>query len=296
MYSKVVIIGAPRSGTNMLRNMLVKLKGVETWPCDEINYIWRHGNKNFESDEFTPQMATPAIKKYINKEFDKFAHASNAEIVVEKTCASSMRVGFVNEVLPDAKFIFIVRDGIDTVASAKIRWKADLDIPYLLKKARYVPLSDFPYYAFRYLKSRLYRLISKEKRVSFWGPQMNEMSKLLSQYSLTQVCALQWLKCVENSERDLSKVDSSRVLRVKYEDLTQNPEIEFKNISNFIGKQIDNDKLHSIISSVSNKNIGKGKNTLSKCDVNDLLPLIEESLIEYDYLPNDSNYLTEFSS
>ena len=44
MVQPVVIIGAARSGTNMLRDVLVKLPGVGTWPCDEINYIWRHGN------------------------------------------------------------------------------------------------------------------------------------------------------------------------------------------------------------------------------------------------------------
>jgi len=160
MYNKVVIIGAPRSGTNMLRNMLVKIKGVETWPCDEINYIWKHGNKSYESDEFTPEMATPKIIKFINNEFDKFAHSSNADIVVEKTCASSMRVGFVDKVLPDTKYVFIVRDGYDTVASAKIRWKAKLDIPYLIKKVRFVPLIDLPYYAIRYLSSHIYRIFS----------------------------------------------------------------------------------------------------------------------------------------
>ena len=39
-----MIIGAARSGTNMLRDVLTSLDGVDTWPCDEINYIWRHGN------------------------------------------------------------------------------------------------------------------------------------------------------------------------------------------------------------------------------------------------------------
>ena len=42
----VVIIGAPRSGTNMLRDVLTSLPGFATWPCDEINLIWRHGNRD----------------------------------------------------------------------------------------------------------------------------------------------------------------------------------------------------------------------------------------------------------
>ena len=51
----LVIIGAARSGTNMLRDLLSSLEPFATWPCDEINYIWRHGNREFETEEFTPE-------------------------------------------------------------------------------------------------------------------------------------------------------------------------------------------------------------------------------------------------
>ena len=60
----VFIIGAPRSGTNMLRNILTNFDGVKTWPCDEINYILRHGNVRHPSDEFGVEHATPEVKQY----------------------------------------------------------------------------------------------------------------------------------------------------------------------------------------------------------------------------------------
>ena len=56
----LVIIGAPRSGTNMLRDVLTSFDGIGTWPCDEINYIWRHGNVRYPSDEIPADRATPA--------------------------------------------------------------------------------------------------------------------------------------------------------------------------------------------------------------------------------------------
>ena len=67
----ILIIGAPRSGTNMLRDILTTFDGVSTWPCDEINYIWRHGNVLYPSDEIPIDRATPDVKKYINKCFNK---------------------------------------------------------------------------------------------------------------------------------------------------------------------------------------------------------------------------------
>ena len=65
--------------------------------------------------------------------------------MVEKTCANSLRISFVNEVVPEAKYIFIYRDGIDSTGSAKLRWTAELDIHYILKKVRFVPMMDLPY-------------------------------------------------------------------------------------------------------------------------------------------------------
>ncbi len=60
-------------------------------------------------------------------------------MVVEKTCATSLRVEFVRAVLPDAKYVFITRDGLDAAASAMERWHAPLDLRYTAAKARFVP-------------------------------------------------------------------------------------------------------------------------------------------------------------
>ena len=73
VYQPAVIIGAPRSGTNMLRDVLTSLEGIATWPCDEINYIWRHGNVRFPSDEIPADRATPVIKSYIQQSFEERA-------------------------------------------------------------------------------------------------------------------------------------------------------------------------------------------------------------------------------
>ena len=127
-YQPVVIIGAPRSGTNMLRDILCKFDGVSTWPCDEINYIWRHGNLTYPSDELPYTLASSSVKKYIRKQFDWVAKNYDASIVIEKTCANSLRIPFVDKVIPEAKYIYIVRNGIDVTGSAKLRWTAKLNM------------------------------------------------------------------------------------------------------------------------------------------------------------------------
>lgn len=282
-FHPVVIIGAPRSGTNMLRDILTACAGASTWPCDEINYIWRHGNLLYPSDEFTADMATSRVRSYIRKQFSRVARTYDSPTVVEKTCANSLRVAFVDAILPEAKYIYIFRDGIDATGSAKLRWKSALDIPYLLKKVRFVPWRDLPYYAARFAWSRLYRLSSKEKRLAFWGPVLDDMDAVLRHNSLTEVCALQWQRCVENAELAFSDIASERVHRVCYEDFVDNADNELRLILEFLGVSANEDQIKRAVSTVSGRSVGKGRAALGHEEIARLEFLIGATLDRYGY-------------
>src|SRR5690554_4725698 len=256
-YQPVVIIGAPRSGTNMLRDVLCQFDGVATWPCDEINYIWRHGNVRYPSDEIPVELATAPIKSYIQQHFSDIRKKYNADFIVEKTCASSLRVPFVDAVIPDAKYIFIYRDGIDATGSAKQRWTAKLDIPYILEKVRFVPKLDLPYYGLRYFWARIYRLISREKRLAFWGPALADMQSILQKHTLNEVCALQWQRCVDKSEEAFSAMIANKVIRVRYEDFVRQPEQQLARILGFMGKDVTEQQIAKAVEGVSAHSLGK---------------------------------------
>jgi hypothetical protein len=283
MYKPIIIIGAPRSGTNILRDILCTINGVGTWPCDEINYIWRHGNISTDSDEFTVDMATPNVKNYIKKQFENFALSKSLDIIVEKTCANSLRIDFIDEILPDAHYIFIVRNGLDVVASANLRWTATLDIPYLLKKVKYVPLVDLPFYTSRYLWSHIYRMFSSEKRLAFWGPQLNNMKKLIENNSLDEICATQWKTCVESSEKGLNKLPPDRVSRIKYEDFVNNPERVLKKICLEANIKMTDHGIQQASLKVSNRSVDKWKKQLSIKDINKFSPIIKDTMQKYGY-------------
>jgi len=280
----LIIIGAPRSGTNILRDVLTSLDGIATWPCDEINYIWRHGNVSYPSDEFPVELATPKIKRYISNHFSNIKDKFSADIVVEKTCASSLRVGFINAILPDAKYIFIVRDGIDAAGSATERWTAKLDVPYILEKIRFVPLGDIPYYAFRYLGARIYRIFSNEKRLAFWGPAWDGMNSVVKKNNLNEICALQWQHCVDRAEEALSAMPSDKVINVRYEDFVRHPVDELSRILVFLGKDVELDKISLAVQSVSPLSLGKGRKALGETEVKNLESLVRDTLKRNDYL------------
>ena len=280
----VIIIGAGRSGTNMLRDLLCKLPNFGTWQCDEINYIWRHGNREEKTDEFSEKMVRPEVRDFIRNRFADIAKKLSADHVAEKTCANSLRVEFVDRVLPEAKYLFIIRDGRDVVASAFKRWKAPLEPVYLIKKARFVPASDFPYYASRYFMNRLRKIFSTDMRLASWGPRFEGMEEALRKYRLKQVAALQWQRCVENSERAFSRMPGEKVCRLKYEELVRRPAQEFKRILEFLEVDPVGVDLHQMTSGVSSKNVGKWRNELSEEELQkDLLPLIVDTLVRYGY-------------
>jgi hypothetical protein len=280
----VIIIGAPRSGTNMLRDVLTSFEGISTWPCDEINYIWRHGNVRYPSDEIPASNASPSIRSYIQKRFSSIHETYDADVVVEKTCANSLRVPFVDAVVPHAKYIFIYRDGIDATGSAKERWTAELDIPYILEKVKFVPKTDLPYYGLRYFWARLYRFISREKRLAFWGPALDGMPEILQKHTLNEVCALQWQRCVDKSEEAFSSMPSDKVIRVRYEDFVREPTQELSRVLQFIGKDVEPEEIVRAVKGVSPRSLGKGRKALGAEEVANLEALVGETLKRYDYL------------
>jgi len=275
---KVIIIGAPRSGTNMLRDVLCTLPGVGTWPCDEINYIWRYSHADYPTDEFLPEMATVKVKKYIENQFDKISKKYKLHTVVEKTCANSIRIGFIRKIFPDARFIFIYRNGIDASVSAQKRWRAKLDIPYLLKKARYVPPMDLPKYALKYIKNRLHLIFSSEKQLGTWGPKIENLHELARDLELIEVCGVQWDACVLKSLQGLESIPESQVCKFSYESFVSEPEKKFAEVCDFLQIKIQEDIIQAAVSQVSAKSVGKGEAELGSREKSMLIARVEKGL------------------
>lgn len=280
-YEKVFIIGAGRSGTNMLRDTLTKINRVNTWPCDEINYIWRHYNISHPNDEFTREMASDRVKKYIHNQFDKMAAETDTSHLVEKTCANSLRVDFVHEVFPNARFIHIIRDGRDVIKSAKKRWTASFEPSYISKKVKFVPKSDLPYYGFRYLSNRVYKIFSKEKRLASWGPNFKELDDILKQdYTLEEVCAYQWKACVGRASDSFNSIPDSQVYKVHYEDLTANPVEVMKDICDFLNIDYTEEVITDITHEINYRSVGKGLKKLEEKQLLDKVNSIIGSTME----------------
>jgi len=264
----------------MLRDLLCGWPEVATWPCDEINLMWRHGNVTEASDVFTRSHVTPAIRRYIRESFARLASRYRARYALEKTCANSLRVGFVDEILPEARFIFVVRHGIDAAMSAVKRWHAPLDLPYTLRKLRWVPPSDLPYYGLQFFRNRASQVLSREHRLSSWGPRFPGMADLVGKRPIEEVCALQWQQCVERAEADLGQLPAERVFRIKYEEFVQDPRTHLLKLRDFLG--ITTDGLPDV-AAVRADLVGRGRRESGSGTEARLQDLLGATLQRYGY-------------
>jgi len=283
-FTPVVILGAGRSGTNMLRDALTKLEQFETWPCDEINPIWRHRNIGLPNDEIPAERAARS-KAFIRKAFNRiWRETGQPDFVVEKTCANTLRVPFVDEVLPEAKYIHIIRDGVDVVASAQKRWKGELELPslpYYWAKIKYTSITDLPAYGYSFAKNRLAMMRSADNRMEIWGPRFTGMDAMQDQ-SLDTVCAHQWVECVTQASTALANFSAERHITIKYEAMTQNPAETLRTIVKFLDHPVSDGAIEKAVESVSQRSVGKGRKALTG-DTEGLIDIMRPTLQHHGY-------------
>jgi hypothetical protein len=277
----LIVIGAARSGTNLLRDLVCQAPGFATWPCDEINLLWRHGNAQHPDDELGPQQATPAVVRHVRGRFEDVARGSGATTVVEKTCANSLRVAFVDRILPEARYLFIVRDGRDAAASAVERFSAPLDWGYTLRKLRYVPAADLPFYAAQFVRNRASRLLRRDRRLAFWGPRFRGFAEFARTSTVAEICARQWRECVELATRDLAAIPAERVLRLTYEALVTGPRETLGSVFAFLG--VPEVAAAIDVRHVSATNVGRGSAILAADRAGRALELLEPTLARHGY-------------
>lgn len=289
MTQNVIIVGAPRSGTNMLRDVLTSAPGFVTWPCDEINLMWKHGNLDIDHDEIPAERATPRVRAYLRKQFDSLAAKHSAEFVVEKTCATSLRVPFAAACFPAAKFVFIHRDGIDAAASTMKRWNAAFDLGYTLRKVRYVPPTDLPRHLASFAGKKLTQRRAGEAGSAdndllvstWWGPRPHDFRELQRNHPLEELAFIQWQRCVEQSADALADLPEDQVITVRYEEYVADPCEGTRRILEFLETPDRLDR--TTMSQVLTSSVGKGRGQLGDEAAGRVTQIGAETLRRFGY-------------
>lgn len=230
MPDHIFVIGAARSGTKFLRDVLAASQHVDAVPYD-INYVWRYGNENAADDELTVGNLSEPIKAYIQATVDQQARTgkSDASTVIEKTVSNTLRLGFVKAVFPEARFIHLIRDGRDVTESARRQWEKPSDWSYLVEKIKTFPWRNYRYLLW-FLKGKLQA--RSNGRPPIWGPRYKGIERDVVDHSLVRVCARQWKRSIEAVVEQKSCIDDDRFIEIRYEDLV-NDESVLKGVCEF---------------------------------------------------------------
>ncbi|MEM9138191.1 MAG: sulfotransferase [Pseudomonadota bacterium] len=224
MAPPIVIIGAARSGTKFLRDVLAVSPSAQAVPYD-VNYVWRYGFGHGVDDDLNPADLTPAQRRFIPKTLYKLAKITPGSDIhmIEKSVSNGLRIGYVDAILPDAHFVHLIRDGRDVTESAMRLWQAPPDWGALRTKLAGMPLANLGYVAW-FGWNTVKGLFSKRQGGKVWGPRYPGIEADAARLPLAEVCARQWRICVETARRDLAALPENRVTEIRYEDLVSGPE------------------------------------------------------------------------
>lgn len=217
--SPIILVGAARSGTKFLRDVLGSGAGTAVVPYD-VNYVWRYGTEQAEDDVLNPAALTDRRRKFIRNTLRSLAKADPDDVLIEKTVASTLRVPFIDAVFPDARYVHLIRDGRDVAESAMRQWQAPPDWSALFRKLREIPVRNASYvvwFGWNYVTG----LFSGRKGGKIWGPRFPGIDCLADEGPLSRVCAQQWLESYTRARADLENLPDagSRVFTIYYEDL-----------------------------------------------------------------------------
>ena len=276
-YQPVILIGAGRSGTKIIRDVIATHPDIDAVPFD-VNYIWRIGQK-IEHDFLDPASLTDKNKAIIRKQLEK--QLNSAAILLEKTVSNSLRIPYVQAVYPDAKFIHLIRDGRDVVESVLRQWGESRELSYFFKKLKTFPILHACSYLYEYVINWFnLKLGFKARQDYIWGVRYPGYQKDVQEKSVLEVCAIQWLKCIESSTTMLAHIDQQQCLVIRYEELVNDPSKQLDKVACFLN--IDANRFDS--STLNNKNIGKYKKAFSETQLETLMSIINPGLIKLGYV------------
>jgi len=250
----IFVIGCFRSGTTVFCKKLMSHPDLATitqttkkipasllltrilmfFRSDKKNYDPSDGSKIWnrfrnKDDYFMGREdATLEARKYVDRIIRNHLLLFNKPRFLSKSTSNSLRIGFLNELYPDAFFIHIIRDG-RAVANSM----------------------------------RAGRIKHEKKFNGALVPGWREIIDL----PMVESCGLHWKKTMECILKSTAKLSKERYMEVKYEDFVVKPKEILTRVGNMCGLKWNNGQLDNIGSDLENRNYKwRDKFTLSEIE------------------------------
>lgn len=271
----IIIVSAPRAGSNLLFEQLSKIAGV--WTIGgESHGIFRAfphlyaENRDLDSGCLVKSHADPETRKLVRACFLALLrdHRGSPYLEIppgdrpaqlawlEKTPRNALNIPFLLEVFPRARFIYLYRDPRQNIASIIEAWELGL------RTGRFVTFRDLPGWsrqAWCFLLPRGWRSMKHK--------------------SLAEIAAFQWAASNDSIIENLAVLEPSRWASLGYEELIDKPGETLSRLSEFCGAespQIMNDALPLSRTTLSPPHPDKWKK--HEQEIGELLPGIDGTI------------------
>lgn len=217
----IFIVGAPRSGTMLLYRILRSHSRLAHWRPSEAHEVWEADYhpalRGWESNVLDASDVEPEAAARIRRSF--LLVAGRRRRLIDKTPRNVLRVPFVDAVFPDARYVYLQRDGRDNVNSLINAWRSPRYRTYELPEPHSIPGADPRWWKF---------VLYPGWRNDASGP-------------LEIVCAKQWSICNDRVVAASKDIGRDRWVGIRYEDLIDDPVGEVGRLMEFL--QLDYERV-----------------------------------------------------
>jgi hypothetical protein len=168
----------------------------------------------------------PALRKMMRATFStmqpiitKLRGRSHPKRLLEKTTSNCFRLGYVDKVFPDAKIIYPIRDGRNTVNSLINSWRHP-DRFFTYKVPAELHIEGYEHDRWKFVLPPGWRDYTDR--------------------SLAEVCAFQWRSCHEHMLAETAKEQyRGRVIQVRLEEFVADPKQQMARLAEFLDLEYD---------------------------------------------------------
>lgn len=276
----IILFGNTRSGATMVQKAIATHPGVVEWY--EPNAIWLYPDPGRIHDEFDESDATDRAKRYIRKQFLKYQRKHGNRTIMAKTPQDILRIPYVRAILPEATFLFIVRDPFSFISSVEYKWQQTVTGRGIVRRLKATPVSQLHHWVRRYIVQQINKRVLRRKYLSIWGPRYKGIQDDVKNHDRLTVIARQWSVCSAKAEKDMEAFEDGQILRLKYETFVENPISELERICAHCGLEMSNDMVKATVQMVKSDRTLKWKR-FDPRDLARVLPEISAEMERHGY-------------
>ena len=281
LKSPIILINNVRSGTTLIQNLMALNPELVKWY--EPRTLWMYADPGRRHDEFDENDATEKVVRYIRQRFLSFQRKHEDRRIVEKTPHNVFKVSYINEIFPEATFIYVIRNPLSYISSCELKWQRAVSSKGIIRRLKVTPITQLPYYANRFVRDYFDKYVLMKKYLSLWGPCYEGIEDDLRELDLLTVIARQWAIGSRKAEADLAKLQKDRVLTLRYEDFVAEPVTHLERICKHIGLEMVDEMARGAREIVDPKRQEKWRR-LAPDTLMKVLPEISSQMGRHDYV------------